>query len=143
MRFKFLLYYSVLILIIILDSEASQNLKTYNSLEPSHLAEITSGESRQLGILGFAALGAMMFPILVSLGMATFVSHLPTVFKEFATEFGIPATPPRNFFFVRRKRSSFDSAYEDRWKKVLKTFHSKLDKNLGKKDVFRKNKKKP
>lgn len=139
--------YSVLILAIILSTGESQSLQSLNSLDPSEIAEISTalarGESRQMGILGFAALGVMMFPILVSLGMASFVSHLPTVFKEFATEFGIPSTPPRNFFLFRRKRSDFDGAYEDRWKKVLKTFHSKLDKNLSKKDFYSKNKKKP
>lgn len=147
MKLNFLLTHSVLILAIILSTGESQNLQKLNSLDPSDIAEISSalarGESRQMGILGFAALGVMMFPILVSLGMASFVSHLPTVFKEFATEFGIPSTPPRRFFLFRRKRSDFDVAYEDRWKKVLKTFNSKLDKNLGKKDFYRKNKKKP
>ncbi|KAF8785254.1 uncharacterized protein LOC129958909 [Argiope bruennichi] len=73
---------------------------------------LAKSEPRQMGLLGFTALGALMFPILVSLGMASFVSHLPTVFKEFASEFGIPATPPRNFFFFRRNlygRSGYDS----------------------------------
>ncbi|GBL80129.1 hypothetical protein AVEN_29121-1 [Araneus ventricosus] len=83
---------------------------------PSMLAK---SEPRQMGLLGFTALGALMFPILVSLGMASFVSHLPTVFKEFASEFGIPATPPRNFFLFRRNLYGLRNGYDSRLDYIL------------------------
>ncbi|GIY19126.1 uncharacterized protein CDAR_455111 [Caerostris darwini] len=98
---RHLLYLLLLItgLFIVGDSRP----EIFLSPDSTDLAEVSSilakSEPRQMGLLGFTALGALMFPILVSLGMASFVSHLPTVFKEFASEFGIPATPPRNFFF--------------------------------------------
>lgn len=134
MKLRLLLIPSTFILVILLGSGESQNLQRYVSLDSSEIRRLTSAlspaEPRQMGLLGFTALGAMMFPILVSLGMASFVSHLPTVFKEFATEFGIPSTPPRNFFFFRRKRSDFNAAYEDHLEAFLKNFLSNLVEKL-------------
>lgn len=140
MKLRFLI--SIFILEIMFIFGESKSLLDNGAIDPEDLAMITSAlakaEPRQMGILGFAALGAMMFPILVSLGMASFVSHLPTVFKEFATEFGIPSTPPRNFLLLRRKRSDSEIGYEERWQDFLKVFHSDLMKNLEKRNVYHK-----
>ncbi|GFY73883.1 uncharacterized protein TNIN_169771 [Trichonephila inaurata madagascariensis] len=88
---------------------------------------LTKPQPRQMGLLGFTALGALMFPILVSLGMASFVSHLPTVFKEFASEFGIPATPPRNFFLFRRNLYDFPSNFDTRLNYILNNIQRRQD----------------
>lgn len=140
MKLRFLLFIAAIMLMTLFSFAQSHPLQELGSLDPSDLEKLSTvlsrAEPRQMGIFGFAALGAMMFPILVSLGMASFVSHLPTVFKEFATEFGIPSTPPRNFFMFRRKRSDVGVHYEDRWQNFLEASHSNLMKELEKRNVY-------
>lgn len=137
MKPKFLLFSLVISFLSFIRVESQ--VQKSRSLDPSDIGKIasilTEAEPRQMGLLGFTALGALMFPILVSLGMASFVSHLPTVFQEFASEFGIPATPPRTFFFYRKKRAAIANAFEDRWRNILKGAHSNLIKKLEKRDI--------
>ncbi|KAG8189677.1 hypothetical protein JTE90_022492 [Oedothorax gibbosus] len=117
MRLNILYLLLITTMLLVLGDCRPRTFTRPDASEIARLAQqLQDPESRQMGILGFTALGAMMFPILVSLGMASFVSHLPTVFKELASEFGIPATPPRNFFFFRKlfnQRNAYDARLED------------------------------
>ncbi|GFS88915.1 uncharacterized protein NPIL_549561 [Nephila pilipes] len=107
-------------LFIIGDSRPETLIPPPDSSDVAQISSmLTKSQPRQMGLLGFTALGALMFPILVSLGMASFVSHLPTVFKEFASEFGIPATPPRNFFLFRRNLYDFPNGLDSRLNYIL------------------------
>ncbi|KFM62201.1 hypothetical protein X975_02863, partial [Stegodyphus mimosarum] len=138
MNLLLILFLAAVMLFVLGESYPKEVLSSFES--SSKIADVasilTEAEPRQMGLLGFTALGALMFPILVSLGMASFVSHLPTVFKELASEFGIPATPPRTFLLFRGKRNVAHGMLDYRWENILNNFERNVLKNSDKGESF-------